>query len=81
MIPKSGNRFSEKIMLKQNVREAQRFNLNGSCSRTGFSISARNKNINRLIAGKAPNQTQEPLMVLRQEYLSDGGEEGFPWLH
>jgi hypothetical protein len=24
---------------------------------------------------------QEPLMVLCQEYLSDGGEEGFPWLH
>jgi hypothetical protein len=29
---------------------------------------------------EAPNQNQEPLMVLRQEYLSDGGEEGFPWL-
>ena len=29
--------------------------------------------------GTAPNQ--EPLMVLRQEYLSDGGEEGFPWPH
>jgi hypothetical protein len=26
-------------------------------------------------------ELQEPLMVLRQEYLSDGGEEGFPWLH
>ena len=25
--------------------------------------------------------SEEPLMVLRQEYLSDGGEEGFPWLH
>ena len=27
--------------------------------------------------GDAPNQ--EPLMVLRMEYLSDGGEEGLPW--
>jgi hypothetical protein len=27
MIPKSGNRFSEKIMRKQNVIEVQRFNL------------------------------------------------------
>jgi hypothetical protein len=26
-------------------------------------------------------ENQEPLMVLRVEYLSDGGEEGFPWLH
>jgi hypothetical protein len=33
------------------------------------------KNKNR----DAPNQ--ELLMVLRQEYISDGGEEGFPWLH
>jgi len=24
---------------------------------------------------------QEPLMVLSKEYLSDGGAEGFPWLH
>jgi hypothetical protein len=28
--------------------------------------------------GEAPNQNQEPLMVLRVEYFSDGGEEGFP---
>jgi len=27
MIPKSGNRFSGKIMLRQNVRDAMRFNL------------------------------------------------------
>jgi hypothetical protein len=33
----------------------------------------RQKNID---TGNAPNQ--EPLMVLCQEYLSDGGEEGFP---
>ena len=33
------------------------------------------KKINRDV----PNQ--EPLMVLRQEYLSDGDEKGFPWLH
>jgi hypothetical protein len=34
-----------------------------------------NKNNNR----DAP--IQEPLMVMFVEYLSDGGEEGFPWLH
>jgi len=34
---------------------------------------------NEKINGDVPNQ--EPLMVLRQEYLSDGDEKGFPWLH
>jgi hypothetical protein len=29
---------------------------------------------------EVPKQTQEPLMVLCQEYLSDDGEEEFPWL-
>ncbi len=30
--------------------------------------------------GETLNQNQEPLMVLCVEYLSDDGEEGFPWL-
>jgi hypothetical protein len=33
MIPKSGNRFSEKIMRKEDVRRARQFNLNGSGSK------------------------------------------------
>ncbi len=33
---------------------------------------------NKKSDGKAPNE--EPLMVLRKEYLSDGGGKGFPWL-
>ena len=32
MIPKSGNRFSEKIMLSQGLKTMVRFNLNGSWS-------------------------------------------------
>ncbi len=32
MIPKSGNRFSEEIILKQNVRKARWINLDASCS-------------------------------------------------
>jgi hypothetical protein len=35
MMPKSGNRFSDKIMRKQNVRQAQWFNLSGSLSSGG----------------------------------------------
>lgn len=31
------------------------------------------------VMGLASNR--EPLMVLRTEYISDGGEEEHPWLH
>ena len=34
---------------------------------------------NKTITGM--RNVQEPLMVEFVEYLSDGGEEGFPWLH
>ena len=34
--------------------------------------------LKKKVSRDVPNQ--EPLMVLRKEYLSDGGEQGFPWL-
>src|SRR3972149_2176417 len=47
MIPKSGNRFSDKIMRKQNVREAKRFNLNGPCYKENEMAYAAKRNPDR----------------------------------
>jgi hypothetical protein len=43
MIPKSGNRFSEKIMLQENVTAAPRFNLKQNRSSEAQSAGKRSR--------------------------------------
>ncbi len=47
----------------------------------GFFIVGHPTETIKTIDNRECVEPHEPLMVLRQEYLSDGGEEGFPWLH